>query len=241
MVGFSLVGGGDHDADAGLHGDGGEVGEVGPGGESGAGLHAEAEAHGQAHGAHSPFLPFLSPRFWFFAACFFGLTGLALTYLAGVGEPVAALVSGGIGAGAGLGASALVRSLRQPVGATGTADAWVGRVGELVHALDVGQVSKIVVLHEGGSGAKARSGYEARRSGAGRELLAVLAEGGTRLPRGARVVVLAMREGRAVVALEGDLLEGRARPRLGRGQASDEAAREVGHGAAREARQEEES
>jgi hypothetical protein len=208
MVGFSLIGGGDHDTDAGLHGDGGEVGEVD------GGLHAEAEAHGQAHGAHSPFLPFLSPRFWFFAACFFGLTGLALTYLAGVGEPVAGLVSGSVGAGAGLGASALVRSLRQPVGSTRTAESWVGRVGELVHALDVGQVSKIVVLHDGGPGSKVRSGHEARRSGAGRELLAVLAEGGTRLPRGARVVVLAMREGRAVVALEGDLLGARG-ARLG--------------------------
>jgi len=204
MVGLSLVGGGDHDGDGDLHGDAGEV-------------DADVEAHGgerhgghggQAHGAHAPFLPFLSPRFWFFAACFFGLTGLALTYLAGVGEPLAGGVAGVVGAGAGLGASALVRSLRQPVGSTRTADAWVGRVGELVHALDVGQVSKIVILHDGGSGARARSGHEARRSGAGRELLAVLAEGGTRLPRGARVVVLAMREGRAVVALEGDLLRG---------------------------------
>lgn len=49
-----------------------------------------------------------------------------MTQLAGVGEPVAALASLGVGLASGTGTAWLVRKLRQPVGAVGSARGWVG-------------------------------------------------------------------------------------------------------------------
>lgn len=132
----------------------------------------------------APWLPFASMRFWTFGSCFFGLTGVALTQLAGVGEPTAALASLGLGMSAGMATAWLMRRLRQPVGAVGSAAGWVGVVGELAHPLGQGQVSKVKVRLPGRPP---------------RELLAVLAAHSGPLPSGCKVVVLDFREGQAVV------------------------------------------
>jgi hypothetical protein len=131
------------------------------------------------------FLPFTSLRFWTFGACFFGLTGVALTQLGQVAEPTAMLTSLAIGLGSGTATAWLVRSLRQPVGAVGGARALVGQVGELVFALAPGQTSKVRLRVPGRPP---------------REILAVLGDADTRaLPRDTRVVVLDLRDGKAVV------------------------------------------
>ena len=131
------------------------------------------------------FLPFTSLRFWTFGACFFGLTGVALTQLGQVGEPTAMLASLAIGLGSGTATAWLVRGLRQPVGAVGGARALVGQVGELVFALAPGQTSKLRLRVPGRPP---------------REILAVLGDADTRtLPRDTRVVVLDLRDGKAVV------------------------------------------
>jgi hypothetical protein len=109
---------------------------------------------------------------------------VALTQLAGVGEPTAALASLGVGLASGTGTAWLVRKLRQPVGAVGSAQGWVGVIGELVHPLAAGQVSKVRVRQPGRPP---------------RELLAVLAPRSGPLPRDCKVVVLDFREGQAVV------------------------------------------
>lgn len=133
----------------------------------------------------APWLPFTSMRFWTFGACFFGLTGVALTQLAGVGEPAAALTSLGVGLASGTATAWVVRRLRQPIGAVSSARGWVGVIGELTHALGPGQVSKVRVRQPGRPP---------------RELLAVLAANDTRaLPRDTRVVVLDFKEHKAVV------------------------------------------
>lgn len=136
------------------------------------------------HYKPGPWLPFTSLRFWTFGSCFFGLTGVALTQLAGVGEPVAALASLGVGLASGTGTAWLVRKLRQPVGAVGSVGGWVGVIGELAHPLAAGQVSKVRVRQPGRPP---------------RELLAVLANNSGPLPRDCKVVVLDFRDGQAVV------------------------------------------
>lgn len=147
-----------------------------------------------------PWLPFASLRFWTFGSCFFGLTGVALTQLAGVGEPVAALASLGVGLAAGTGTAWLVHRLRRPVGAVGSARGWVGVIGELTHPLAPGQLSKVRVRLPGR---------------APRELLAELADHERALPRDCKVVVLDFRDGRAVVqAADPSMLPGLERPVL---------------------------
>lgn len=136
------------------------------------------------HYKPGPWLPFTSLRFWTFGSCFFGLTGVALTQLAGVGEPAAALASLGVGLASGTGTAWLVRKLRQPVGAVGGVGGWVGVIGELTHPLEVGHVSKVRVRQPGRPP---------------RELLAVLARNSRPLPRDCKVVVLDFRDGQAVV------------------------------------------
>lgn len=134
--------------------------------------------------ARRTWVPFTSLRFWTFGACFFGLTGVALTQLAGVGEPVAALTSLGVGLASGTATAWLVKRLRAPVGAVASARGWIGAVGELTFPLEPGGLSKVRVHSPGRPP---------------RELLAVLAPNAAMLPRGTRVVVLDFREGRAVV------------------------------------------
>jgi len=119
---FVLVGaltGHDHDAGGGDldHGGdmGGEVGgdadvdhsaEVGSGGEVGHEADSEADAHAEV------WLPFLSFRFWTFAAAFFGVTGLLLSWLSPLGAIGTALVAGGTGTTAGLSVSYVTRYLK---------------------------------------------------------------------------------------------------------------------------------
>ncbi len=77
-----------------------------------------------------------------------------------------------------------MRQLRAPVGAVASSEALVGAVGALLHPLASGQTSKVRLV--GGSAG-------------GRELLAVLAADSGPLPKETRVLVLAVRDGRAVV------------------------------------------
>ncbi len=188
FVGMSIFAGHDHgvgDGDSDLAGH--DVGGHDVGGHD-VGGH---EVGGHDHGGYAS-LPFLSLRFWTFAAFFFGLCGLALRELAGTPEPVTALASAAVGAFTGTGATWLIRRLKRPVGATVANDHWVGQVGEMLHPLGPGQVSKLVV----------RAGARPER-----ELLAVLSypEAGS-IDRGMRVIILAMHDGKAVVQLESQAL-----------------------------------
>lgn len=86
---------------------------------------------GHASAAQAALLPFLSLRFWTFALAFFGLTGAALTAVgAGLGIAVP-LLSGGVGVGAGYGASRILGALsRKSVGLLGPASSHIGREGK---------------------------------------------------------------------------------------------------------------
>ena len=185
FVGMSVFAG--HDGGLG-EGEGGDMG-----GDADVGGHdfGGHDVGGHDHGVHTS-LPFLSLRFWTFAAFFFGLCGLALRELAETPEPTAALASAAVGAFAGTGATWLIRRLKRPVGETVANDHWVGQVGEMLHPLGPGQVSKLVV----------RAGTRPER-----ELLAVLSypEAGS-IDRGMRVIILAMHDGKAVVQLESQAL-----------------------------------
>lgn len=183
---------GDHDADFGDHG-------TDLGGHDAHGLGHDAyhpstadAAHGLKDGALRKrlWLPFSSMRFWTFGAAAFGLTGVLLTAL-GVGLAAvvlpAALVTG---ASVGTGVAYAMHHLRRPVNADAVERSdYPGQVGELLLPLKPGTTSRVrlQIRH--------------------REVI-VLARSAESLdlPRGARVVVLALDEdGHALVAPENQL------------------------------------
>ena len=152
------------------------------------------------------FVPFTSFRFWTFGGCFFGLTGVALSQLTTLGEPLSALTSAGVGLAAGTATAALVHRLRRPVGAPLTSDQWIGQTAELLLPLAPGALSKVRV---------AAAGRE-------RDLVVTLADGPD-LPKGTRVVILGIdRDGRALVQPEAAMFGGGARTREPRSEAKTE-------------------
>ncbi len=103
------------------------------GGGGGGHDHGGGADHDASHPppAQAILVPFLSLRFWTFALAFFGLTGAALTAVgAGLGIAVP-LLSGGVGVGAGYGASRILGALsRKSVGLLGPASSHIGREGK---------------------------------------------------------------------------------------------------------------
>ncbi|MFO0749805.1 MAG: hypothetical protein U1F43_29655 [Myxococcota bacterium] len=195
-LGKDLDGGSDHDLG---HDFAGHAGGVAAAHEPSQAAEHDAQGHIGSSGedvveaVHSgpvrrPWMPFTSFRFWTFGAFLFGLTGLALTELAGAEEPGAMLAALALGVGGGTAASALVHVLRKPIGEAPDRRDWVGAVGELQHALSAGAASKIRAVLRGRD----------------RDLVVTLADASARpLPKGTRVVVLAIGEdGRALVAPE---------------------------------------
>ena len=151
----------------------------------------DSVGHTLVEGAHAggtrPWLPFTSFRFWTFGSFFFGLGGVALTQLAGVGEPLAALLSLAIGLGGGTATALLVHQLAKPIGAPPDASRWVGRTAELILPLTYGTHSKVRL----------------RGQQSEHDLVVALAERGPPLPKGTRVIVLRIdAEGRGLVAPE---------------------------------------
>jgi membrane protein implicated in regulation of membrane protease activity len=160
FVGASLVGG--HDGGAGEHG------HDGP---------------GDHHGTSPALLPLLSLRFWTFSLAFFGLAGAALTAVGALAAPMLAAVAGGVGVAAGYGASRLLGGLaRRPLGLVASAEAHVGREGEVLLPVGPGQRGKIRLTIGGTS----------------TDLVAETDDGGV-LPAGATVLVVGLRGNVAVV------------------------------------------
>jgi membrane protein implicated in regulation of membrane protease activity len=121
VLGASMLGG--HDAQAG--GDG----------------HAEHDL--AAHHEWLGQLPFLSLRFWTWAATFFGLTGLLLT-LTGSSAATALLTATVAGVGTGWGASFVFSKLTKTVvGALPEASSHIGCEGRLLLPLAPGQHGKV--------------------------------------------------------------------------------------------------
>jgi hypothetical protein len=107
--------------------------------------HEHEHEHGEGDGeGHETWIPFLSLRFWTWFAGFFGLTGLLLTSLSPLGEPVVGLAAGGTGFAVGLGVSAALRWLRRGEGGgTARLDALVGREGRVLVTVRPGLTGKI--------------------------------------------------------------------------------------------------
>jgi hypothetical protein len=126
VLGASMFGG--HDTHA-----GGDAG----GGDADGGHDAHAE-HGWVER-----VPFLSFRFWIWAATFFGLTGLALS-LTGTSSGTALLLASLAGAGTGWGASyAMSKLTKGAVGVLPEASSHIGCEGRLLLPLAPGQHSKV--------------------------------------------------------------------------------------------------
>jgi membrane protein implicated in regulation of membrane protease activity len=106
--------------------------------------------HGQDEG--TSWLALFGIRFWSFGGAFFGLTGLLLRGLGGDGlAPLVPAIASVVGAGAGLGASAIFRMLsRDTVGQVKGAAALVGREGLLLLPVDRGQRGKVRLAQPGG-------------------------------------------------------------------------------------------
>lgn len=129
VLGASMLGG--HDSDSGA--------------DSGADTGGDAHAGHDGHSHHEWMgrLPFLSLRFWIWAATFFGLTGLVLT-LTGSSASVALLGAVAAGVGTGWGASYALAKLSQTVvGALPEASSHIGCEGRLLLPLAPGQHGKV--------------------------------------------------------------------------------------------------
>ena len=141
VLGASMLGG--HDSDAGGDADAaaGVDGGGDAGGDSGADAHAEHDGH-----SHHEWVgrgPFLSLRFWTWAATFFGLTGLVLT-LTGSSASTALLWAVAAGVGTGWGASYVLAKLtKTAVGVLPEASSHIGCEGRLLLPLAPGQRGKV--------------------------------------------------------------------------------------------------
>jgi membrane protein implicated in regulation of membrane protease activity len=126
----SILGGHESDAGGGAH-----VGDAGGGGDASHDLHAHHEWMGR--------LPFLSLRFWIWAATFFGLTGLVLS-LTGASAMTALATAIAAGAGTGWGASYVVSKLtKDEVGVLPEASSHIGCEGRLLLPLAHGERGKV--------------------------------------------------------------------------------------------------
>lgn len=120
-------------------------------------VHAGDTGHGQGGDGHdqstaSALLSLFGLRFWSFGSAFFGLTGVALHLIGGpVLGAVAPLICGGVGAAAGIGASATFRALsRQTIGQVRGASALIGREGRLLLPVARAQRGKVRMPVPGG-------------------------------------------------------------------------------------------
>ena len=136
LIAASFFGAG-HDAD--VHG----------GGDTDHGSNVDG-GHDQSQA--SAILSLFGLRFWSFGAAFFGLTGVVLHLIGGPALAVAApLISGGVGAAAGLGASTAFRTLaRDTIGQVKGASALVGREGRLLLPVARTQRGKVRMPVPGG-------------------------------------------------------------------------------------------
>jgi len=118
---------------------GGEVGE------------AEAFEGGGSEGSPGSALPLASMFFWTFFLAFFGLTGVLLSLLAGgAGTVLTVLLAVGMGVGAGLIASHVLRGLgRSEVDSSVRPTDLVGRLGRVVVPVGKEQPGKIRVELKG--------------------------------------------------------------------------------------------
>jgi hypothetical protein len=175
FIGASVFGG--HDS----HGGGGEG--HGGGGHGGGGHDHQGGSDDHGHDQQqSALLPLLSIRFWTFALAFFGLTGAVLTLIGGLPALVVPAVAGGMGLGAGYGASRMLGTLAsRPVGLL-KADAQVGREGRVLLPIDRNQRGK-VRLEIGGVTTD----------------LVAITEGNEKLPAGSTALVIGMRGTLALV------------------------------------------
>lgn len=156
LLGASILLGGDHDSDADAEGDlhaGVDVDlDADADVEGGHDLAHDHDPGVGGHGGADFFLwSFRSIRFWTFFLAFFGLTGLALTWLGLVDSQWLGLgLAVGTGALTGLGAAAVLRSLGtdETANVASSAD-YIGRTGKVVLPVRRGGVGKVRVQLRG--------------------------------------------------------------------------------------------
>jgi len=174
VLGASMLGGHDSDGGGDAH-----MGDA-HAGETGGDAYAEHDA--QVHHDWLGKLPFLSLRFWTWAATFFGLTGLLLT-LTGTSATLALVLAIATGVGIGWGASYVFAKLaRTVVGVLPEASSHIGCEGHLLLPLPRGERSKVRL----------------RVGGADVDLVAE-SDGQEALPAGASVWVVGLRGTHVVV------------------------------------------
>lgn len=93
-------------------------------------------------------LPLLSLRFWTFALCFFGLTGLLITLITPDLAPwLTALIALGMGIFCGWIAAVVLRSLsRQPISSMVKPEALIGQVGQVEIPFDQASRGKVKLV-----------------------------------------------------------------------------------------------
>jgi membrane protein implicated in regulation of membrane protease activity len=93
-------------------------------------------------------LPLLSLRFWTFALCFFGLTGLLITLITPDLAPwLTALIAVGMGIFCGWVAASVLRSLsRQPISSMVKPEALIGQVGQVEIPFDQASRGKVKLV-----------------------------------------------------------------------------------------------
>lgn len=137
----------------------------------------------------------LSFRFWTFGSCFFGMTGLALSLLTGVGPFATLLVSAAMGAGCGGAASWVIGTLRATeVSGHVTHDDYIGAVGTVLVPIAPGRTGKVRCMLRGHT-----------------EDLLARAQESSDLAEGTEVLVLGFEDGEAVVVHAARLLSGMSR------------------------------
>lgn len=141
LLGASLLLGGGHGADA----DADASGELHADHDAGAAGNATADGHDAPGGFESFLVAFLSMRFWTFFLAFFGLTGVVLDGFGLVPSSiVAAILSLGMGLGAGGGAVWLMRRVRaDDSNSAATSKDYVGKTGRVLVGFGPGHTGKI--------------------------------------------------------------------------------------------------
>lgn len=92
----------------------------------------------------------LSFRFWTYAACFFGLTGVLLATLTTTGPIVTGLLATGAGLGCGVTASVVLRAMRAHSSSSDvTLDDLLGATGKLEFPLAPGRTGKVRIERRG--------------------------------------------------------------------------------------------
>jgi hypothetical protein len=142
------------------------------------------------------FVPLLSMRFWTFGSCFFGMTGCLLTWFTSAGSVLTALLSSGIGAGAGLSATWIIHHLREnTVSSDLSPEEHVGCLADVTVPIEVGGTGKVRLTLAGQT----------------RDVLAVSRENG-RLDEGIQVLIIGYDGNVAQVVHAGRLTGALTRP-----------------------------